>query len=57
MKNDMKDSLISFFKKESAVGVLLIIATILAMFMANSPFAAAYEKMTKHRVLPQNYKN
>ena len=51
MTNDMKDSLLNFFKKESAVGILLIIATILAMFMANSPLSVAYEKMMETPVL------
>ena len=41
----MKYSLINFFKMESAVGILLIIATILAMLMANSPLANTYELM------------
>lgn len=42
MKKSLSYSLINFFKMESAVGTLLIIATILAMFMANSPFADEY---------------
>ena len=39
----LKQSLLSFFKPESAVGVLLILATILAMLMANSPWASLYK--------------
>jgi len=45
MKQALHHSLISFFKMESAVGILLIIATILAMIMANSPLANAYDAM------------
>ncbi len=45
MKAALKYSLISFFKMESAVGVLLILATILAMVMANSPLTHTYESM------------
>jgi len=37
-----KESLVQFFRHESAVGVLLIAATILAMLMANSPFNGLY---------------
>ncbi len=36
-------SLVNFFKGESAVGVLLIMATLFAMLMANSPYAAYYK--------------
>ncbi len=39
----LKQSLLNFFKGESAVGVLLIIATILAMLLSNSYFAQAYK--------------
>lgn len=39
----LKRSLINFFKAESAVGILLIIATILAMLMANSAFSDLYK--------------
>ena len=39
----LKQSLLNFFKGESAVGVLLIIATVLAMMLSNSVFAKAYE--------------
>jgi len=42
MKKALKYSLINFFKMESAVGVLLILATVLAMVMANSPFSNTY---------------
>ncbi|WP_353662497.1 Na+/H+ antiporter NhaA [Hydrogenimonas sp. SS33] len=39
----LKDSLLSFFKKESATGILLMIMTIAAMIVANSPFKSYYE--------------
>lgn len=42
MKRSLKYSLINFFKMESAVGILLILATISAMMMANSHLADAY---------------
>lgn len=45
MKRLVKDSLLNFFKMESAVGILLITATILAMVMANSPLSGAYANM------------
>lgn len=51
MKYAMKHSLIRFLKMESAVGILLIIATILAMIMANSPLAYAYEEMMETPVM------
>ncbi len=51
MKNDIKYSLLGFFKKDSAVGVLLMIMTILAMVMANSPFTDAYNEMMETPVM------
>ncbi len=39
----LRQSLLDFFKGESAVGVLLIIATVLAMILSNSTFAQAYQ--------------
>lgn len=39
----LKHSLLDFFKGESAVGILLILATFLAMLLANSPLAQAYQ--------------
>lgn len=45
MKQALKHSLLNFFKMESAVGILLILATILAMAMANSPFASTYNDL------------
>jgi len=39
----LKQSLLDFFKGESAVGVLLILATTLAILLANSPYAAIYK--------------
>ena len=37
-----ENSLLQFFRHESAVGVLLILATVLAMVMANSPMQGLY---------------
>lgn len=51
MKRLVQDSLLNFFKMESAVGILLIIATILAMFMANSPFSDTYSKLMETTVM------
>lgn len=45
MKYAIKGSLVGFFRKESAVGILLMIATALAMAMANSPLTDAYDEM------------
>ena len=39
----VSEALRNFFKDESAVGVLLIIATILAMLLSNSPLTYAYQ--------------
>ena len=39
----LQHSLLDFFKGESAVGILLILATFLAMVLANSPFAETYQ--------------
>ena len=39
----LRQSLLNFFKNESAVGVLLILATALAMILSNSTFANVYE--------------
>ena len=39
----LPQSLLKLFKGESAVGVLLIIATILAMLLSNSPLAQMYQ--------------
>jgi len=41
----LHNSLLEFFKKESAVGILLMIATVLAMLFANSTFALYYENL------------
>lgn len=38
----MPEVLIKFLKKESAVGILLMIATVLALLLANSPFYGIY---------------
>ena len=39
----LQDSLIAFFKKESATGILLLVATLAAMAVANSPFKEYYQ--------------
>ena len=39
---ELKQSLLNFFKGESAVGILLILATFFAMVLANSPLSQAY---------------
>ncbi len=51
MKQLLKHSLLNFFKMESAVGILLILATLSAMFMANSHLAGAYERMMETPVI------
>ena len=51
MNDRIKNSLLDFFKKESAVGILLIIATFFAMMMANSDLHDAYEKMMQTPVM------
>ena len=38
----LNQSLVKFFKAESAVGVLLILATVMAMLLANSQFSELY---------------
>ena len=43
----LRNSLLDFFKKESATGVLLIIATLFAMMMANSPLNTLYDHFTE----------
>jgi len=45
MKKVLRYSLLSFFKLESAVGILLILATISAMMMANSSLSELYKAM------------
>ncbi len=37
-------SLLKFFKSESAVGVLLILATVMAMLLSNTPYAHIYKE-------------
>jgi len=51
MKYKMKYSLMNFFKMESAIGILLILATILAMLMANSLMHNAYAQMMQTPVM------
>lgn len=51
MKRLMKDSLLNFFKMESAVGILLIIATVCAMIMANSPWTNSYNQLMETTVM------
>lgn len=41
----MKQSLLNFFKGESAVGVLLILATVIAMLLSNSSLAHFYKDL------------
>ena len=40
----LKQSLLNFFKSESAVGVLLIMATLLALLLSNSGLAVVYQE-------------
>lgn len=42
----LKNSLLSFFKLESATGILLVIATALAMIMANTSLQSFYTSLT-----------
>jgi len=46
----LKDSLLHFFKEESSTGKLLLIAVLMAMFLANSPFSWLYQYLTELRV-------
>lgn len=39
----LRNSLIHFLKLESATGILLVLAMIMAMFLANTPLSAGYE--------------
>lgn len=43
----LQNTLLSFFKKESSIGIVLILATLLAMLMANSPLATIYTQLIK----------
>ncbi|WP_456452428.1 Na+/H+ antiporter NhaA [Hydrogenimonas sp.] len=43
----LKESLLGFFKKESATGILLMLMTLAAMAIANSPFKAYYDSFTE----------
>ncbi len=47
----MKSTLVKFFKDESAVGILLILATVFAMIMANSPFSSTYAELIQTPVV------
>jgi len=40
---ELKQSLLNFFKGESTVGILLILATLCAMLLANSPLSQIYQ--------------
>lgn len=42
----LKNSLVNFFKLESATGILLVIATLLAMIMANTSLQSFYASLT-----------
>lgn len=41
----LRNSLLSFFKTESATGILLVIATMMAMLMANTPWHVGYDTL------------
>ena len=43
----LKDSLLGFFKKESSTGILLMLATVAAMTVANSPFKHFYDEFNQ----------
>lgn len=45
-KNMLRTSLLNFFKLESATGILLVIATLLAMIMANTSLQSFYDSLT-----------
>ena len=47
------NALVNFFKKESATGILLLIATVAAMAVANSPFKAFYDDFNHIPVVVQ----
>ena len=51
MKQVLKHSLLNFFKMESAVGILLILATLSAMAMANSHLADEYSMIMETPVI------
>ena len=51
MKQALQYSLLNFFKMESAIGILLIIAAIMAMVMANSPYAGTYTNIMETPVM------
>ncbi len=41
----LKQTLVTFLKRESSVGILLVIATLLAMLMANTLLGAQYQRL------------
>ncbi len=43
----VKESLLNFFKKESSTGILLMLATVLAMVAANTPFKSFYNEFSQ----------
>jgi len=43
----LKDSILGFFKKESSTGILLMLMTIAAMIVANSPLKTYYDAFTE----------
>jgi len=47
----LKQTLLKFFKPESVVGVLLILATVLAMLLANSPLSVFYNEFLEISVV------
>ena len=46
MENDegLETKILNIFKVEAGVGILLMLSTILALFLANSPFSDFYTK-------------
>lgn len=49
----VSNALVNFFKKESATGILLLIATVAAMAVANSPFKSLYDDFNHIPVVVQ----
>ena len=47
----LKNSLLDFFKEESSIGKLLFMAVVMAMVLANSPYAWLYDYLTELRVV------
>jgi NhaA family Na+:H+ antiporter len=47
----LKSRVKSFFRKDSAAGIMLIIATIAALIIANSPLGNAYHALLENRIV------